>query len=461
VLREQVAPVFAPELVTQLKEHGALTPFADEKEPGDSEENEGLYHVKFTLGRTKIQTLVRAGTVPFPHARAIIGRRDLTGFYIDPAKTNTETLVQPRRTIDLRAVDRILAQSDQELLPLKYLRPINLPEERKRLEEDPLYNPLFLYPALPVSLDEIERRIGQLRFDESPLGSLLRKKQRELDQRIALFRARGDARAFTNASQVLFGSARTSLIAAANSFLRSRIACDLLPSDDQLMSAEQAAERFEKALGDYGLHDWQIIIRTSLVADCAVGWKRLYIRKEARFAPDHVESLIAHEIETHILTAENGDQQPFDLFRRGFANYINTQEGLATYHQNRVLSPHHDKRYAPARGVLAVAYAIEHSFADTRRYLQEELGYTAAKALTKSIELKRGLHDTSDPGCFTKGLAYFRGVRAIEQYVAEGGDIRRLYVGKVALEDLELSEKIEGIKPPLLIPQYLRVSGKV
>lgn len=449
--------VFVPALIEQLREQGALTPLEVGEEFEDEEENDGFFHAKFTLGGKKIQTLVRAGTVPYPSARAIVGRRDLTGFYIDPAKsTGQQSLVQTRHRVDLRAVDRILAQADQELLPLKYLRPINLFEERQRLEQDGAYNPLFLYPPLPPTLDDLERRIIGLQFDDSPLGGLLQKKQRELLQRISLFRARGEARAFTEASFVLFGAPRINLIRTARSVLRARTACDLRPPDASLLTSEQAAAMFEKALARYSLHDWQIVLRTSLVADCAVGWKRLYIRKDAKFAPDHVESLIAHEIETHILTAENGDRQPFDLFRRGFANYLDTQEGLATYHQNRVLSPHHDKRYAAARGVLAIAYALEHSLSETRAYLVQELEYTQAKALTKAIELKRGLHDTSMPGCFTKGLVYFRGVRAIEQFVAEGGDIKRLYIGKIALEDLDLCDKIEGLKEPLLIPAYLR-----
>lgn len=447
--------VFTPELLAQLREQGGVTPM--DKSEGDAEEREGFFHSKFTLGGKKIQTIVRGGTVPFPSARAIVGRRDLVGFYIDPAKVTVEkSLVAPRTTIDLRATDRILAQADQELLLLKYLRPINLREERRRLEEDARYNPLFAYQPLPEGFEDLRKHVESLRCDDSPLGSLLRKKQTEVLQRMSLIRARGDARAFTEASQLLFGTPRTTLIAAAQSFLKSRTVCDMPPSSGSLLTAERAAKRFEQALEQYSLHDWQIIIRTSLVADCAVGWKRLYIREGALFAPEHLESLVAHEVETHILTAENGDQQPYDLFRRGFANYLDTQEGLATYNQNRVLSLGHEKRYAPAAGVLAISFALTHSFADTRTFLEDVLGYTRAKALTKAIDLKRGLHDTTEAGCFTKGLVYFRGLRAIEAFLGEGGDIRDLYYGKIALEDLELVRAMDGIKKPQLIPAYLR-----
>jgi alpha-L-glutamate ligase-like protein/uncharacterized protein (TIGR02421 family) len=444
--------VFESDLIEELVREDLAEPVDDV-----GEDESETYRVKFTLGGRKIQTLVHVGTVPYASTRALIGRRDLTGFYIDPAKAVTGAPAPHRRVkVDLRATDKILLQMDQELMLLKYLKPVNLPEERLRLESDRSYSPLFLYPPLPSDIDEMEKRLIQLQTDDSPLGTLLQKKKHELLLRITLFRTRGETLKFTQASQGLFGSPHTELIASASAFLQSRTACDLPPPASELLTAEEAAERFESALSRYGLHDWQVAVRQALVADCAVGWKRLYVRKGALFSVEHADSLIAHEVETHILTAENGDRQPYDLFRRGFANYLDTQEGLATYNQNRVLSLHHEKRYGPARGVLAVAYSLEHSFVDTRRYLEEDLGYTPAKALTKVVELKRGLYDTSEPGSFTKGLVYYRGLRAIEQYVAQGGDIKRLYLGKVALEDLEVAEQVAGVKPPLIIPGFLR-----
>jgi len=440
--------IFTQDLLDDMAPNGTL----------EKADEEDTYHVRFTLGGRKIQTLVHAGSVPKSSARAVIGRRDLTGYYIDPAKTASEStsLVRPRVKMDLRGVDRVLAQADYDLLLLKYLKPINLPEERKRLEEDDLYSPLFLYPDLPFDPDALEERLMDLTFDESPMGELLQKKQRELLQRIVILRARGDAPKFTAASQALFGSPHTDLLNDARFFLQTRIACDLPPPKKEMLAARDAVPLFEEGMKKYGLHDWQIHVRSALVADCTVGWKNLYLRDGAFFSEEHVRSLIAHEIETHILTSENGDQQPFDLFRRGFANYLDTQEGLAVFNQNRVLSPYHEKRNGPARSVLAVAHALEHSFVQTRQYLIDELGYSPAKALTKAIELKRGIHDASEIGCFTKGLVYFRGSRAIEQFVANGGDLKRLYVGKIALEDLELAEKVEGLKKPMLIPSFLR-----
>ncbi len=447
VMPEQEWTIFSPELVRELKKAEAIEP---ESEP------EGTYRAKFTLGGRKIQTVIHQGLVSPASVRALLGRRDLTGFLIDPAKTAEFSLVRSTIKEDLRAVDRYLAQTDEELMLLKHVKPANLTEEWERAKQDKHYSPVFQYAQSEVDLSEIEDRLSSLTVDDSPVGILFKKKRTELLQRISLIRARGNARRFTDASSVLFGVPTSVLITSAHAMMRGREASDLPAGPDDLITAEQAQPFFEKVLTEYGLHDWQVIIREHTVSRCTVGGRKVTLRKDATFSKRGLNALIAHEIETHVLTAENGEHQPFELFRRGFANYLDTQEGLAIHNQNRFLSPYDEKRYGPVRNILATSFALEHSFRDTREYLIDELGYDSEKALSKAIEVKRGIADTSEPGGFTKGVVYYRGQRAIEQFLLQGGDLKRLYIGKIALEDLDLLEQIPGIKAPLVIPTFLR-----
>jgi alpha-L-glutamate ligase-like protein/uncharacterized protein (TIGR02421 family) len=444
--------IFSPDLIAQLLDEGVIEP---------AESAELSYRVKFTLGGKKIQTVVRSEPMPQPNVSAIIGRRDVTGFLLDPAKASDVTQLKTSVKEDERAIDRTLSQMDKALLLLRHLKPENLFEERQRAMQDPLYNPVFQYRPLPEDIEEMAQRLDDIAIDESPVGHLFKKKRTELLHRISLLKARGDARKFTDASSVLFGQPSSVLLASAQSVLKSQIACDLPPHPDALLTAENAVPIFEEVLQRYGLHDWEVKVRPAMVADCTVGGTSVYLREGALFSREHVQSLIAHEIETHVLTAENGEHQPFELFRRGFAQYMDTQEGLAVWMQNRILSPHHEKRYGPARNVLAIAYALEHSFADTRTYLQEELGYRPDKALSKAIDFKRGMSDTSQPGGFTRGLVYFRGLRAIEHFIEQRGDLARLFIGKVALEDLDIIEQIPGVRDPILLPLFLREKDEV
>lgn len=440
---EQERTIFSPSLLTELQSIGGVTKL----------ETEEGYRVKFALGGRKIQTIARIGEVP-PAVRAIVGRRDLSGFLIDPVKAQSPVASSGVKE-DLRAIDKFLATVDHDLLLLKYVKPENLFEERARALEDPRYNPVFQYKPVDIDMNDAEARLIALSPDDSALGLLLRKKRRELLQRITILRARGDTRAFTDACSAMYGQPTSVLLSAASSILRNQQACDIA-RPETMLTAEQVAPILERALTTYGLHDWRVEIRDSVIARMTVGSRSVYLRRDAVFPREDIQGLIAHEIETHVLTSENGSHQPYELFRRGFAQYMDTQEGLAVYNQNRFLSPHHDKRYGPARNILGTAFALEHSFADTRRYLQEELGYDPDKALTKAIDMKRGIIHTAEPGGFTRGIVYFRGLRAIEHFIAEGGDLRRLYVGKIALEDLDLLKDIPGIKEPLILPEFLR-----
>ncbi len=447
VAPEQEQTVFSADFIEELEKRAVLE---------SVEGAPGTYKIKFSLAGRKIQTLVRKGETGIKDVRAIIGRRDLAGFLIDPSKRTDNVIRTTGIKHDLRAADRLLCTYDKDLQLLKELRPVNLEEELERCRLDESYNPVFLPREPKIDLRLMEANLHKIDTDDSPLGILLRKKRRELLLKVDLLRARGDGMKFSTASLALFGAPSAALIGFAETHLKSRIACDLPVPANELLSAEEAKSEFDHVLLAYGLHDWQVTIKTSMIADCAVGGQSVFIRSGARFSRSHIECLVAHEIETHVLTAENGSIQPYELFRFGFANYLDTQEGLAIFSQLRVISPHHERRYLHAKRVLGVAFAMEHSFAETRRYLMRELGLTPEEALMRAADLKRGVSRTSEPGAFTKSLVYYRGYRAIEQFVREGGDIRRLYVGKIAIEDLGLVDQISGVKAALILPKYLR-----
>ncbi len=423
-----------------------------EKKGAEQDKTEGFYRVKFTLGGKKIQTVVRESA---EEDGVSIGSRDLSGFLIDPSKKQQVKAKKATvKKLDLRGVDRVFGQIDKDLLLLKHIKPLNLEEEQLRLQADALYNPTFVYSEIETNLDETRKKLDEPIKDDSPLGILLEKKRKELITRIDLLQSRGKNEQFTKLSQKLFGKPNASLLSAAQKECDEREACDA--NTKKPLSAEDALKKFEAVLKRYALHDWQVSIRQKLVARVTVGGSKIYIRADGTFSEEDIDSLIAHEIETHVLTAENGTHQPYHLLRRGPTGYLDTQEGLAIYNERRVLGPYAEKRYNPPKNLLGLEYSLGHSLAQTRTYLEAELGYTPERALQQSISMKRGLGDTSDAGGFTKSMTYFRGVRAIEKFVDGGGDLKRLYIGKVALDDLELIEQLPDLKSPLILPEFLR-----
>ena len=165
--------------------------------------------------------------------------------------------------------------------------------------------------------------------------------------------------------------------------------------------------------------------------------------------------LVAHEIETHILTAENGKNQIYGLFNRGFGNFLETQEGLAIWNQEQVSVGETEKNYRSALLVFVVDFAGHHGFAETYDYCLK-LGMDEDRALQTTLKVKRGLGDTSKPGMFSKDALYFSGYLQVKDFVANGGALKDLYYGKYNLDDLPLIKQIPELREPKILPHFLR-----
>ncbi len=433
--------VFDPGLIEELRSLGTLEPL--ETGPGG-----GLYRVKFLLGGRKLHTVVSPHSIREPGARISIGRRDLTSFVLDPGKQVPPVVVSHAH--DLLRVDHQLAEIDRSLRFLRMLRPSNLASERERLRHDHGYSPVYRYPELCFDPDDLLDRLAYLHGDDSPVGRLLERKRIEILQKIALLRSRGDTEAFLAASSNLYGRPTPSLLREARLLIGGVRAAS---SGERTIGAEEVQERLRQALQKEGLYEWQVILTGDIVADCAVGRRVLLLKRTAQFTESRLLSLIAHEVETHVMVAENGRRQPYEIFERGGAGALETQEGLAIVNQDRVLPAGHEKRGWSALAALAVHHALSHSFADTRAYIRR-LGFSDDRALRTCEKVKRGLCSTVEAGAFTRELVYLRGATQVREFLSHGGDLRRLYVGRVALQDLSICERVEGLLPPLLLPSW-------
>ena len=113
---------------------------------------------------------------------------------------------------------------------------------------------------------------------------------------------------------------------------------------EKVYSAEEAIVVFERIFKEYGLDHWKVKLNKNMVAACSSGKQDTFVcTKWSGIFEDRLRMLIAHEVETHILTAENGKYQPLRLFNRGFGDYLETQEGLAIWNQEQVLSHDSEK----------------------------------------------------------------------------------------------------------------------
>jgi hypothetical protein len=249
-------------------------------------------------------------------------------------------------------------------------------------------------------------------------------KKIEIERKVDLLEAIGTEE-FTKRSRELYGFPNGEVIQKARGILLSKPKS--FAKEKTTLDSENAKKEFEKAFQEYGLKKWKVVFKDDLAADALAGKRNtLFVRTGAVFAPERLQATIAHEVATHILRAENGKKQPYEIFSRGLANYLETEEGLAIYNQNLVLDEKSEKHYWPVVSLLAVEYAEEHSFREVYDFVRK-FGFDKERAWKTALKVKRGLRDTSESGGFTKEHIYFSGLQKVEKFVEEGGAAQRAF----------------------------------
>lgn len=426
--------------------------------------------LKFNLKNKRIQTIADVERIPSKKFKMIIGARDLKNFLVDTNANikeknregelrRTEERQAPKITqvkpkINFYDIDQKLLQIDNKIKLLYHLRPTNLEEEKTKFFNNTNYNPQFEYPSLKFDPLELVDQLNKIEIDDSPLGKLFEFKKNEISNKIALLEAIDQAN-FTDISISLFGKPEGEDIKKCLELIKE-LDKDESKSDKALYDAEEAKQKFEKVFNEYELKNWKVKIKEAMVADCVAGKNnRLFIRGDAKFSRERIESLIVHEIETHIITAENGKMQPYETFNRGLANYLTTQEGMAMYNVEKQRHVPFTTNYKALAHVIAINKAIDGSFSETFNHLIS-LGISEKQSFRSALKAKRGLSDTSKPGAFTKDFIYYKGYKQIKEFIKDGGQLKELYIGKFNIEDLETVKKIPGIKEARILPKWLK-----
>jgi len=435
--------------------------------------------IKFSLSNQRVQTLAAVQDLSDKPYKLIVGRKDVANhFLVDPSKKRDVTrlpdtddlregfkkIVRTPRTkkINFAEVDKAINALDSKIKLLYHLKPLNLKEEREKFFASKKYNPQFTYPDLKFDPYTMRADLKQIEVDDSPYGKLFADKKEEVLHKVNLLEKRGTGD-FMECSIKLYGYPKKKLVADAKREMKAIIKefsqkGERLSLDDESgdgRDSDWAAKEFNKVFKKYKI-DWKAKIKEDLVSRCIAGKKNaLFLRKDAMFSEARMKALVAHEIETHILSAENGKRQPYMIFNRGTANYLETQEGLAIYNTNTVLED--DPEFfnvVPHAIVMATEVGKKGTFREIYDFVKG-LGFSEEKSFRIALKLKRGLEDTSQPGVFTKDYIYYKGYRDIQDYVKSGGDLQDLYIGKISVHDVHWIKKLSGIKKPKYVPAWL------
>lgn len=315
--------------------------------------------------------------------------------------------------------------------------------------------PALHYRMLDVDPALVKRELYNLpleRLEDPALAQLLHDKRRELDRQLSLLEDRDTPR-FLYGSLQLYGGVEDALFADALEILRQVAPGE--PSSGARCDADHFVARAKVELAHYQAllpaMTTTISVRED-VSSLIVSHGNMLVPATLDVPAHRVEALLQHELGTHVITYANGSAQPLRVFASGLAGYESLQEGLATFVEFLVGGLDAARLRLVAARVVAVRRLIESvPFAQVVAELTDQHRLSLRSAFNITVRVFRG-------GGLTKDAIYLRGLTQLLGYLGQGGDLRPLLVGKLALDQVPIVEELvrrEVLRGPALIPRWL------
>ncbi|HUW02256.1 MAG TPA: tyrosine/phenylalanine carboxypeptidase domain-containing protein [Acidimicrobiales bacterium] len=315
--------------------------------------------------------------------------------------------------------------------------------------------PRFLYRPPSVDPAILQRALYAVpieRVEDPTLDMIFREKRRELSLKLDLLTDRETPR-FMPSSVTLFGGVSTEHLTAARDVLDNLHGGS--GPKQRTISAIEVADRANAELDRYRevfpAMGAKVHLREDLTS-LMVSNGHLMVGKHMSFPANRVHPLLQHEVGTHIVTYWNGTAQPLRLLATGLAGHDELQEGLAVFAEYLVDGLTPPRLRTLAARVVAVAGMLDGAeFIDTFELLRTTYGFSIRTAFLIAARVHRG-------GGFVKDAVYLRGLEGVVDYVADGGRIETLLVGKIATAHAPVIEELERRKTlvtPPLRPHFL------
>ncbi len=361
-------------------------------------------------------------------------------------------------TSAVRDSDRQLAAVGGRFDLLLHVSPVNAGEAWAAFRDSGFKTaPRLNYRPRPVDPALLKRQLYEIpieRIEDPTLALIFATRRDEMDRQIGLIADRNTPR-FLRGSQQVYGEVDEGLLGLARRVLAQIPPPATNETDADWLDAKAFAARAEAELARYREQLPELPARVELRDDISgimVSRGHFLIGRDARVPAGRVEAALAHEIGTHVLTYHNGRSQPLRLFDMGMADYEPLQEGLAVLAEFLVGQLDRGRLRQLAGRVLAVhGLCRGEDFIATFRGLVEDHGFSEYQAFTIALRVYRG-------GGFTKDAVYLRGLASLLEYLGGGGDLERLYLGKIALEHVPLVEELQWrrvVRPGPLRPRHL------
>lgn len=333
------------------------------------------------------------------------------------------------------------------LLNSIYFTPTNLHEEEVKFFTDPQYEPQFVYP--PLVIEDLKRALEAIQTTPLSADRIAIRRQQETELKLKLFLARGT----TNLS-----TASAALYNINYKYIETAKKDCLLPGKfvpQETTTPDEAALAVTNYLINNGLNDWTVEVtkQHDFYFQVMAKNKKILVSEVVNWDFCDLDNALAHEIDGHVFRAVNMQSQTDPIYQKPLPFYIKTEEGLASFLCDYLSTTAELGRKHHALKYLAGKFALTHTFRETFNFLING-GFTPAIAFRRTFRLKRGIENGEMPGCFAKEAMYYEGMMEVKQYIDAGGDIKKIFAGKIGLADLAEVPIPENIKIPERIYRY-------
>lgn len=206
------------------------------------------------------------------------------------------------------------------------------------------------------------------------------------------------------------------------------------------ISSEETKADLQKYINKQGYDGWEVVLDKNLIPRmCVQPDKTLHIKTDAKFSKIDIESLKAHEIDTHIARRYYGAELGLNLFKHGliWQNVLN--EGMAIYNTINNVSEEKPNMMLTAAILTVIAYQLDKmNFCEIFDYVKElSPEFPDENLFEKIVRSKRELVDCSLLGGNGDDMSYLCGYNIVKKLDNETrNDIIKYNIGPAQIKDL-------------------------
>jgi len=347
----------------------------------------------------------------------------------------------------IKEVDEKIYECFKRIPFISYLTPINLDSEKNDFLLQKKINPEFTYKEPSKQILEAEKELKKIKIPKNFLKDLFEKRKKELLEQIKIIKNLNNENPKTKEiSSRLYGWPNKKTIDYSKKLLNK----PFTNSEVYEFSSEVLFEKIKKKIKKKSLCDWEVYYFNGKITQTTSS-KKIFIPKNKIFSKLDIKRLPVHEVEIHATRYENSYKQPLKIFLYGFPGFLQTEEGLAVFIEEKT----RNKNKASFRDYAGRVFAIQclKKGDDFRNCFEKlkELSFSDEKAWDITFKIYRGEG-------FVKDHIYLQGYLSIKEFFKNKGELKKLFIGKIGINDLETIKKLEEknlINKKLIYPSFL------